>query len=385
MRIVHTSLRYPPATGGVETYVRGIVEHTRDPAAGRDVRVLTSGLRTHGPPALLDPDLLLDDPMYVQRLHHAATPLVSYPRLQALRYYLGHHRPGILHGHGFWYQPADVSARYARRNHIPFVLHPYYYEHGVRHKALWQIYKKTIGYRTFAAADVVVVISPFEQKLIQQAGFPVKRFELIPPGVNLAKFKKPQPSPYQRRGINGVIILSVGRLAPSKGLDELISAVAEIAKNQPDVQLAVVGEDFGTKAKLQDQAQALGVGARVHFLGKLPAAELIGAYQHAALLAHPSHYEAFGIVLAESLAAGTPVVARNVAAIPTVVPHQEVGILFNNQTEFIDGIRLLITDSVKRRKFADRGKQHVNRHFAVEHSTKKITDLYDSLLRQLPT
>src|SRR5688572_15547439 len=116
MRIVHTTLRYPPATGGVETYVRDIVEGTRNIDAGRDVRVLTSKLRTHGPPSVLDGEFLLDDPMYVQRLHHASTPFISYPRLQALSYYLGHHQPDVVHGHGFWYQPADTAARYARKN-----------------------------------------------------------------------------------------------------------------------------------------------------------------------------------------------------------------------------------------------------------------------------
>lgn len=376
MRIIHTCLRYPPATGGVETYVRDIVEGTRDISVGRDIRVLTSKLRTHGPISLLNPELLLDDPMYVQRLHHASTPFISYPRLQALSYYLGHHAPDVVHGHGFWYQPADVAARYANKNRLPFIFHPYYYEHGVRRKAIWQLYRRTIGRRTFAAADVVVVISPFEQKLIEQAGFPVKRFELVPPGIDVAVFAKPAADPFRPRNITGKIVLAVSRLAPGKGLSELISAIAEIAKQQPQVQLAVVGEDFGVKGKLEQQAQALGLGDRVHFLGKLSRIELIGAYQHASLLVHPSHYEAFGIVLTESLAAGTPVVARNTAAIPYVVPDQQAGVLFNNQAELVRGIKLLVTDANKCKAFAEHGRQYVASRFDSERSLKKITDLY---------
>ena len=49
MRIVHTCLRYPPATGGVETYVRELVKRTRSIAQNIDVRVLTSKMRTHSP------------------------------------------------------------------------------------------------------------------------------------------------------------------------------------------------------------------------------------------------------------------------------------------------------------------------------------------------
>ena len=90
-RIVHTTLRYPPSSGGAEDYVQGIVEHTRNIDAGRDVRVLTSKLRTHGPISELDPELLLNDPAYIQRLFHSATPGISYPRLQSLNYYINHH------------------------------------------------------------------------------------------------------------------------------------------------------------------------------------------------------------------------------------------------------------------------------------------------------
>src|SRR5688572_19716389 len=195
MRIVHTCLRYPPATGGVETYVHEIVERTRlrqgfggQGSKNLDVRVLTSKMRTHGPITTLDPNLLLDDAPYVQRLHHAATPFFSYPRLQALKYYLGHHQPDIVHGYSFWYQPADVAARYAKTHHLPFFFHPMYYEDANRQKLSWQLYKRSIGHQTFAAADVVIVISPHEQSLIEQARLPVKRFALIPPGIDMAQY-----------------------------------------------------------------------------------------------------------------------------------------------------------------------------------------------------
>jgi len=80
MRVVHSCLRYPPASGGVETYIKELVDRTRHvPSPTIDVRVLTSGLRTHHPATELDPKLLLDDPMYVQRLHHTITPRLAYP------------------------------------------------------------------------------------------------------------------------------------------------------------------------------------------------------------------------------------------------------------------------------------------------------------------
>jgi glycosyltransferase involved in cell wall biosynthesis len=363
----------------VETYVRDIVEHTRTITKKRDVRVVTSKLRTHGPLSELNPESLMDDPIYVQRLHHAATPFISYPRLQALPYYLAHHAPDILHGHGFWYHPADASARFARRHAIPFILHPYYYEHGVRRKAIWQTYKHTIGRRTFAAADIVVVISPFEQQLIRAAGFPVKQFELIPPGVNVDQLSQAHPDPYARRGIKGEILLAVGRLAPGKGHDELISALPELVKARPTIQLVIIGEDFGTGKQLQKRAQKLGLSSKLHLLGKVPTDELMGAYQHATLFIHPSHYEAFGIVLAESLGSGTPVVARSASAIPYVVPHQKGGILFETHGELIRAVGDLLQDKERRTRLARQGREHVVKSFNIETTAKKIADLYQKL------
>ncbi len=382
MRIVHVCLRYPPATGGVETYVKELVDRTRRIEENQDVRVLTSKLRTHHPLSLLNPDLLLDDPMYVQRLHHLPTPFFAYPRLQALSYYLGHHEPDIIHGHSFWYQPADVASRYARKRHIPFIFHPYYYQHGVRQKASWQLYKHTIGKKTFAAADIVVVISPHEQSLIEQAYLPVRRFELIPPGIDMKPYMQIHANPFSPRNISGRILLSVGRVADDKGFHDVISVLPPVIKQVPNLNYVIVGEDFGAKDKLELQAKRLGLQNRVHFLGQLTTAELIGAYQHADLFVHPSYYEAFGLVIAESLAAGTPVVARNIAAIPFVAPHQKTGLLFNNQPELYQSLKEVLANPPLREKFSQQGRHHVQQNFTWEKSIKKLINLYQELKRQ---
>jgi glycosyltransferase involved in cell wall biosynthesis len=381
MRIVHTSLRYPPASGGAETYVKEIVERTRNIHQQRDVRVLTSKLRTHGPIAELDPNLLLDDPIYVQRLHHTQTPWVSYPRLQALKYYISHHQPDILHSYGFWYQPPDVTARYARRHHIPFIFHPIYYENKIRQKLSWQIYKKTIGRQTFAAADVVAVISPFEQSLIEKAGFPVKRFELIPPGIDIQQYQTPRINPFLKRKIIGPILLSAGRISKGKALADIISALPAIIKEFPAIQLVIAGEDFGAKKDLGRQAKRIGVDTHVHWLGKLSPEELIGAYQHADIFVHPSHYEAFGIVLAEALACQTPVVARKVAAIPYVVPDQRAGLLFETTNELITAITTLLRNPPLREQYGQAGYKHIVNNFNWDRSIRKILALYDEFQR----
>ena len=380
MRIVHTCLRYPPATGGVETYVNEIVKRTININEKRDVRVLTSKMRTHGPVSELNPELLLDDPIYVQRLHHANTPFISYPHLQALKYYIGHHQPDIIHGYSFWYQPADVAARFARQNNIPFIFHPIYYENEIRQKPVWQIYKKTIGRKTFAAADVTVVISPYEQQLITKAGFPVKRFALIPPGIDTTEFETARQNPYLMHGIKDNIILAVGRVSAGKGLNDVISVLPSIIKQIPNTSFVIIGEDFGEKNNLLKKAKQLGVQKNVLFLRKVDRHKLIAAYQHANILVHPSHYEAFGIVLAESLAAKTPVVARNVSAIPYVAPHNRTSLLFSNQQELASSLITLLKNQNLQAELGRNGYQHILQNFAWGNSIKKLINLYQELV-----
>lgn len=379
MRIIHTTLRYPPATGGAERYIQEIVERTRNMSEERDVRVLTSKMRTHGPITLLDPELLMDDAIYVQRLQTSKTPYVSYPRLQALSYYMSHHTPDILESYGFWYQPADTAARYAKKHNIPFIFHPIYYENRARRKAVWQIYKHTVGKATFAAADVVVVLSEFEKQLIQQSGMPVKRFEIAPPGIDTKKMKVSQPNPFASRNIQGTILLAVSRISKSKGLQDVIRALPTIVKEIPDAQLGIVGEDFGYIKNLQFIAKQFKITDHVHILGRLSDSELIGAYQHADIFVHASHYEAFGIVLAEAMAAGRPVVARNSAAIPEVVPHQKAGLLFSTQDELVQSVVTLCKNKVLAQEYGAYGKKHVEENFTWDVSIAKLLNLYEEL------
>lgn len=377
MRVIHVCLRYPPASGGAETYVREIVERTRNVEEKHDVRVLTSKLKTHGPITELNPNLLLDDPLYIQRLHHLATPLIAYPRLQAIPYYLDHHQPDIVEAYGFWYQPADAAARYAKKHRLPFIFHPLYYENATRRKLLWQFYKNTVGKRTFAAAEVVVVISPFEQSIIEQAGFPVKRFELIPPGIDLPHYTRPYPNPYPTKNISGDILLTVGRVAKGKGLIDIVNSLPAILKEHHNAQWVIIGEDFGAKKFLKRRAQELGVTEHIHWLGKLPEEEKVAALQHASLLVHPSHYEAFGIVLAEALACGTPVIARNIAAVPYVAPHEQAGRLFNDNNELVSHVSTLLKNPARRQQLGQQGQQHVAANFTWETSINKLLKLYD--------
>ncbi len=103
-------------------------------------------------------------------------------------------------------------------------------------------------------------------------------------------------------------LLFLSRIHQKKGCDLLIDAFAGVAQRQPDLQLVVAGPDqVGWMATLKAQAEKLGIADRVHFPGALFKDAKWGAIRGAEAFVLPSHQENFGIVVAEAMACGVPV------------------------------------------------------------------------------
>ena len=162
--------------------------------------------------------------------------------------------------------------------------------------ALWQR-------RLVAAADAVVVPSRFAAARLAALGAPLPRapYVLAPP-VELGPRVAPDPS--------GPALV-VSRLAPEKGVDVAIEA-CRIARRP----LRIAGEG-PERERLEAQAR----GADVRFLGAVAAGELAALRAGAAIALVPSRSaETFGVAAAEAMAAGLPVAASQVGALPELVP-----------------------------------------------------------------
>jgi D-inositol-3-phosphate glycosyltransferase len=140
----------------------------------------------------------------------------------------------------------------------------------------------------------------------------------------------------QRLGLesDAVVILFVGRFVPLKGIERLMEAVALIDEANR-TRLVLVGGDgpqAASTARLQKRALRLGLAQKIVFAGRVEHGELANYYNAANLLALPSYYESFGLVVLESLACGTPVVAMPVGIVPSVVRNGENGLVVRDPT-----------------------------------------------------
>ncbi len=180
--------------------------------------------------------------------------------------------------------------------------------------------------RLVETADFIVVPSQGElENLRRHYQAARQKIGVVPCGVDLERF---QPQDWraarQRLGLSAEaeVILYVGRFAPLKAVDTLIAAVAELRRNHPNLRLIIVGGDDTadqSTLSLKTLAGRLGIQDQVHFAGRVKHEALPDYYGAADLLALPSHYESFGLVVLEALACGTPVAATAVGAAASLV------------------------------------------------------------------
>jgi glycosyltransferase involved in cell wall biosynthesis len=123
------------------------------------------------------------------------------------------------------------------------------------------------------------------------------------------------------------VAVAVRRLVPRMGLDVLLDAWAEAGSGLEGALLALAG-DGPERAALEEQANALGLGGRVRFLGRISDAQLVALYQAADVCIVPSvALEGFGLVVLEALACGTPVIASDIGGLPEALAELDPSLI----------------------------------------------------------
>jgi D-inositol-3-phosphate glycosyltransferase len=208
--------------------------------------------------------------------------------------------------------------------------------------------------RVIGAVDRVVAANVVERAdLARLYGATPSRIAVIPCGVDTELFR-PSDREAARAALGlppGPLLLYVGRLAPIKGLDTLLDALAQVRASGRRVQLLVVGGDAdepvdGHEADLRRRIAALGLDEAVRFVPAQPQGALPAYYAAADVSLLPSYYESFGMVALEAMACGSPVIASRVGGLPITVRDRVTGFLVpeGNVGALAERIEALIDD-----------------------------------------
>ena len=234
----------------------------------------------------------------------------------------------VVHLHSLWLYPGLAASRAALKHKIPYVIRPAgsLDPEALTHKSLSKrLYFRLIEKRILNNASLIHAVSDQERENID--GFHFKPpCKTIPNGIDPTVFSN-LPSRSNARSefnLNGTdkILLFLGRFHSIKGLELLIPMIQDLAPKIPDLKLLLAGPNGTPYAEqFKSRIQELGISSYFRFLGELDEKEKIFAYRAADLLLLPSKSENFGIVVAEALAAETPVVVSRYT--PWSIVNQE--------------------------------------------------------------
>ena len=382
MKLLHIIASLDPAGGGP---VEGVL---RDAAAfaQRGVGVEIASLDPPSAPYLRDVPIKvqalgLDDP-WLRRL-----PMARFgysPRFAPwLRAHAGDYDRIIVNG--LWNYASVGASRVLPGLGVPYFV----YAHGMMDPWFARTYPikhrlKQVSWLAFegrlAAGAQALLFTAEEEMRLAGGQFPGRPYRGVVAGYGTAR--PPPASPAQGRafqamvpGLNGRrFLLFLSRIHPKKGCDLLIEAFARLAPDHPDVDLVIAGPDsVGWKAALARRCQALGIDERVHWPGMVRGDAKWGAYRAAEAFVLPSHQENFGIVVAEAMACGAPVVItdkiniwREVAAGGGVVATDDV-----DSVE--QGVRrVLALTPAERRRMGRSATEVFLRHFELGANLQRL-------------
>jgi D-inositol-3-phosphate glycosyltransferase len=246
-------------------------------------------------------------------------------------------------------------------------------------------------------ADLILAPTPAEAAhLFHLYGARPERIRIVPPGVDLERFRPRAGSEARRRlGLDGRrVILFVGRLQRLKGPDVAIRAFAEGRQRRPDLLdeavLVLIGGpsgpgDAGTEmGRLRRLAVRLGVGDRVRFVPPVPHEELPDFYAAADIVLMPSRSESFGLVALEAQACGVPVIASAVGGLPYVVADGETGFLVppGDHGAFAQGLVRLLGHPGLRARFSGAARRHARR-YSWDRTANLVHSIYGELVPAL--
>lgn len=247
----------------------------------------------------------------------------------------------IIDGLAFGTLDRLAEAEAQRLRIIALCHHPLALESGLD-QAQQQRFQASEQRALHAACAVLVTSEHTRQILIDQFAMPPGKVVVALPGTDPAPFAPCIGSPLR--------LLTVASLTRRKAHDVLIDALAPLA-DLPWQARFVGGKGFDPawSEALQQQVNRLQLQDRIHLVGAVD--DLEAEFQNADLFVLPSRYEGYGMVFAEALAAGLPVIAARAGAVPDVVP-ESAGLLVppDDTAALTEALRSLLTQDDLRRQ-----------------------------------
>ena len=309
----------------------------------------------------------------------------QYP-LGALRlvHFLRRERIDILHTHLFEPSVVGLPAGLLARRPVR-VMTRHYSDYHTRIDKRWHVRLDQLC--THLSAAVIAVSQHTADHMISNEDAPPGKIHVILNGIDFDRVKASGPDAAGRireelGAADAHLVLVPARLHPEKGhgyLFRALPALRQATKRRVLVLLAGVGS---FEAAYREELRALSCDDMVRFLGfRRDIADVMSA---ADLVVLPSVAEAFGLVLAEALYLGRPIVATRAGGIPEIIDDGIDGVLVEpgDSVALAGAIASMLNDPDRRRLMAGHGREKVAVRFSFEQMTRAYEAMYQHLLER---
>ncbi|MBN1901060.1 glycosyltransferase family 4 protein [Candidatus Sumerlaeota bacterium] len=180
-----------------------------------------------------------------------------------------------------------------------------------------------------------------------------------------------------------IVIGLVGQISKRKGQDLLIGIAPRLIKHNPNIRFLIVGSSREPDYVKQINDMIDNLQLKNYFIFTGDREDMPRVYQAIDILILPSQREGFGRVVAEAEALEIPVVVSDAGGLVEVVEHGRTGFIFNlgNDQEMFDYLKKLCDDKNLRIKMGKEGRKLVEECFSQEIMVKKITGVYEEVLK----
>jgi len=282
-------------------------------------------------------------------------------------------RIDIAHGHEF--AMSVYGAWASRRARIPHVLTM----HGGRYHAQRIRRRLALHAAVAASAAAVAVSSSFARTLSRDLGIRRARIRTIANGVEPVPPGRSTLRDELELDADDRLIVAVGNLYPVKGHRFLIEALGLLADRYPRLHVAISGRG-GLHDALEAQAEALGVGRRVHLLGLR--ADVPAVLQAADIVALPSLSEGLPLALLEGMFAGRAIVASDVGDVRAALADGDAGVIVppGDVTALAAALDRLLGEPDYARRLGAAAARRARDEYDVERMVDRYVDLYAEAL-----
>jgi len=293
----------------------------------------------------------------------------------------------IIHLHEYRSFQAIFAFYYAQKYNIPYILQA----HGsvlpfFEKETLKKMFDVVWGNKIIKNASKVIAVSKVEREQYLKMGIPENKIAIIPNGFDVSEYENlPERGKFRQKyniKPEEKLILYLGRLHKSKGLDFLINGYLQIYNQNQLIKLVLAGPNDGFLDEIMSQIQKKNIMKSVLVTDPLYGIEKLEAYVDADVLVYPGILEIFGLVPFEAIMCGTPVIVCDDCGCGEIIREADCGYLvkYGDNDNLAEILQYALEHPDENKKMVKNGQRYIQDIISWNKVIMQIERLYANCL-----